>query len=202
MRWDGLMVCSKDWEPRQPQDFVHGIADKQVPPFIRAEQSDYFIPINYTQQPNETIDPTEVLVKAVVKYLGGSFFDSQSALNGAVINAIALNATTTTYTDLEVLAITEVVLVALGRTLSDTVTTTETITTTVAKQLSDFPSISESLQVTGTKVVVESLSLSESTAFLTSSSRAETVSIAESVTRLIVSPTALNGAALNSFGLD
>jgi hypothetical protein len=41
MRWDGLMVCSGDWEI--PQDFVHGVADKQVPPFVRAEQSDSFI---------------------------------------------------------------------------------------------------------------------------------------------------------------
>jgi hypothetical protein len=44
MRWDGLMVCSGDWEPRQPQDFVHGVADKMVPPFTRPEQSDTFIP--------------------------------------------------------------------------------------------------------------------------------------------------------------
>jgi hypothetical protein len=42
LRWDGLMVCSKDWEPRQPQDFVHGVADKQAPPFSRAEQQDTF----------------------------------------------------------------------------------------------------------------------------------------------------------------
>ena len=43
LRWDGLMVCSGDWEPRQPQDFVHGVADKQVPPFARPEQSDSFV---------------------------------------------------------------------------------------------------------------------------------------------------------------
>ena len=42
MRWDGLMGCSGDWEPRQPQDFVHGVADKIVPPFTRPEQSDTF----------------------------------------------------------------------------------------------------------------------------------------------------------------
>jgi hypothetical protein len=42
LRWDGLMVCSGDWEPRQPQDFVHGVADKQAPPFTRAEQQDTF----------------------------------------------------------------------------------------------------------------------------------------------------------------
>jgi len=42
LRWDGLMVCSGDWEPRQPQDFVHGVADKQAPPFTRPEQADTF----------------------------------------------------------------------------------------------------------------------------------------------------------------
>lgn len=43
LRWDGLMVCSGDWEPRQPQDYVHGVADKMVPPFTRSESSDSFI---------------------------------------------------------------------------------------------------------------------------------------------------------------
>jgi len=42
-RWDGLMVCQGDWETRQPQDFVHGVADIQTPPFTRPEQSDQFI---------------------------------------------------------------------------------------------------------------------------------------------------------------
>jgi len=45
LRWDGLMVCSGDWEPRQPQDFVRGVADKQTPPFTRPEQQDVFIPV-------------------------------------------------------------------------------------------------------------------------------------------------------------
>jgi hypothetical protein len=43
LRWDGLMVCSGDWEPRQPQDFVHGVADIQAPPWARPESSDNFI---------------------------------------------------------------------------------------------------------------------------------------------------------------
>ena len=42
-RWDGVMVCSSDWEPRQPQDFVRGVADKQAPPWARPEASDSFI---------------------------------------------------------------------------------------------------------------------------------------------------------------
>ena len=45
LRWDGLMVCPGDWEPRQPQDFVHGVADIQAPPWVRSEQSDQFIPV-------------------------------------------------------------------------------------------------------------------------------------------------------------
>lgn len=44
-RWDGLMVCAGDWEPRQPQDFVRGVADIQAPPYSRPEQEDIFIPV-------------------------------------------------------------------------------------------------------------------------------------------------------------
>lgn len=41
-RWDNLMVCSEDWEPRQPQDFVRGVIDVQTPPWIRDEAQDIF----------------------------------------------------------------------------------------------------------------------------------------------------------------
>ena len=43
LRWDGFMVCSDDWEPRQPQDYVHGVADIQAPKWARPEQTDSFI---------------------------------------------------------------------------------------------------------------------------------------------------------------
>lgn len=201
LRWDGLMTCSADWEIRQPQDFVRGVADIQAPPFTRPESSDYFVPLNYTQQPDETVDVNEVLVKAVVKYLGGAAFDSRSALNGAVINAIALNATTK-YTDLELVEITELVLIELGRVLSDTVTPTESVAKTTTKQLSDSLALSESLQLIETETLVESLSASESNVFLVGKNVAETISLTESVSNLLISPTALNGAALNSLGLD
>jgi len=42
-RWDGLMVCKKDWNPRQPQDFVRGKADPQAPPWSRPEPADVFV---------------------------------------------------------------------------------------------------------------------------------------------------------------
>lgn len=43
MRWDGIMVDERCWEPRQPQDFVRGVADYQAPPFTRPEPEWIFI---------------------------------------------------------------------------------------------------------------------------------------------------------------
>lgn len=34
-RWDGLMVCSEDWETRHPQEFIRPIKDMQKLPFTR-----------------------------------------------------------------------------------------------------------------------------------------------------------------------
>jgi hypothetical protein len=45
-RWDGLMCCDDDWEIRQPQDFVRGVPDTQIAPWLRPEPPDYFIPVN------------------------------------------------------------------------------------------------------------------------------------------------------------
>jgi hypothetical protein len=42
-RWDGLMCCPDDWEIRQPQDFVRGIPDTQIAPWLRPEPNDSFI---------------------------------------------------------------------------------------------------------------------------------------------------------------
>jgi len=44
-RWDGLKVCQDDFEPRQPQDFVRGVADYQAPPWTRPEPQDQFIEV-------------------------------------------------------------------------------------------------------------------------------------------------------------
>jgi len=58
-RWDGLKTCQDDWEPRQPQDFVRGVADYQAPPFTRPEQADTFIPVTiiYDSDGNLPINP-------------------------------------------------------------------------------------------------------------------------------------------------
>jgi hypothetical protein len=48
-RWDGLMCCDDDWEIRQPQDFVRGVPDTQIAPWLRPEPPNYFIPITVSQ---------------------------------------------------------------------------------------------------------------------------------------------------------
>jgi hypothetical protein len=37
------MVDDRCWEPRQPQDFVRGVADYQAPPFTRPQGEEIFI---------------------------------------------------------------------------------------------------------------------------------------------------------------
>jgi hypothetical protein len=37
LEWTGLRVCRDCWEPRNEQDFVQGIADRQAPPWVRPE---------------------------------------------------------------------------------------------------------------------------------------------------------------------
>ncbi len=39
-QWDQLIVRKESWEPRQPQDFVRGVADDQVVPMPRPRQPD------------------------------------------------------------------------------------------------------------------------------------------------------------------
>ena len=42
--WDGLFVCEEDWEPRHPQDFVRGRADKITPSGpIRPDPEETFV---------------------------------------------------------------------------------------------------------------------------------------------------------------
>lgn len=46
MTWDGFLVRKDLWEPRQPQDFVKGVKDKQSVPIARPEADDNFLTAN------------------------------------------------------------------------------------------------------------------------------------------------------------
>lgn len=40
--WQGYYVCPQHWEPRQAQDFVKAMVDKQVPPWTQPLPGDQF----------------------------------------------------------------------------------------------------------------------------------------------------------------
>ena len=86
-RWDGLMCCTQDWEPRQPQDFVRGVDDNQTVPWSRPEPADYFIPIHFT--PSAILIPvTETVTLSTI--VSPNRLKSTKAINGSVLNTITL----------------------------------------------------------------------------------------------------------------
>lgn len=42
--WDGLMVCWRCYEIRQPQDYVRSVPDKQAPPWTRPDSDQFESP--------------------------------------------------------------------------------------------------------------------------------------------------------------
>ena len=46
-RWDSLMVCEKDWETRNPQDFIKLHSERITPPWTRPEPTDAFLEVCY-----------------------------------------------------------------------------------------------------------------------------------------------------------
>jgi hypothetical protein len=86
-RWDGLMCCDDDWEIRQPQDFVRGIADTQIAPWLRSEPSNSFIPFAFTPPAALiSVSETVTLSIAVIK----RDYTNINLINGSVINKITL----------------------------------------------------------------------------------------------------------------
>jgi hypothetical protein len=45
--WQGLMVCSKDYEARHPQDFIKVSPEKAIPEWTRPRTEDSFVEICY-----------------------------------------------------------------------------------------------------------------------------------------------------------
>lgn len=101
-RWDGLMCCRHDWEIRQPQDFVRGVADTQIAPWTRPEPADQFIPIGYwyTVTANAVISKVSLLTKVIPgKTLSATSTSSVSIsklvyVNTKTIDGAPINSTT------------------------------------------------------------------------------------------------------------
>jgi hypothetical protein len=200
------MVCSGDWEVRQPQDYVRGVADIQAPPYVRPEQADVFLPYFFTQYPADELDLNESVSKGFTTRIGGIPLKSNDAINGAYLNRYPLNDTNPLgYVDPEQFTFTENVLFVLGRNLADTLSDpTESLAKTVTKVISDTVSIGETVQLEETEQYLEDLSLGESVYISSSHGIIETVSVAESVSTILVlgASRVINGSALNSLGLD
>lgn len=49
--WDGLYVCKKCFEIRQPQDFVKGVKDNPSVEVSRAETPDEFVEVTFIDYP-------------------------------------------------------------------------------------------------------------------------------------------------------
>lgn len=41
--WEGYYVCPEHWEARQPQDFVRGVPDSQVPAWTQPMPANVFV---------------------------------------------------------------------------------------------------------------------------------------------------------------
>jgi hypothetical protein len=204
-RWDGLMVCSGDWEVRQPQDYVRGVADIQAPPYVRPEQADVFLPYFFTQYPSEEIPVVETTAKNAIKTIG-VLTTTAAVLNGNVLNGdLAINATSFDDYNPERALLSESILLILGRPLTDTLSTpTESLAKVVTKNLYETVPVSETLALVEEEMYVEDLAVSESVRLVTTHGIIETVSVAESVSVILTlaASRAINGSALNSLELD
>ncbi len=76
MEWTGLMVCSADWDPRHPQDFVRGVPDNQTVAIARPEPADVFIG-------DSDYDVTDVLLLEGAPYAATDKFLLEGAPYGA-----------------------------------------------------------------------------------------------------------------------
>lgn len=90
-RWDGLKTCSDDWEPRQPQDFVRGVADTQAPPWTRPEQANSFLPITLVYDNNGLPFITPLVSQSIASIL--TFFIRGRQFLPTVISTVTMNRT-------------------------------------------------------------------------------------------------------------
>lgn len=42
--WKGYWVCPDHWEPREAQDFVRGVPERQTPPWVQPQPAPKFAP--------------------------------------------------------------------------------------------------------------------------------------------------------------
>jgi hypothetical protein len=186
-RWDGLMVCSYDFEIRQPQDFVRGAVDKIAIPWARTEASDEFIAINYTtsiEEPNTLIEdfstavskivPNDVVItpdRATDEGLGLSFLGKYSIAGSGTasgyshtlgLSEVIVSVLTKNIVITETLSLSETEIKAVSKVSSEAVVLTEVELKAAGKTLAETSNLSETSFKTISKTILETTTISES----------------------------------------
>lgn len=154
-RWDGLMVCSEDWNPRQSLDFVRPNPDKITVPWTRPRPADVFIPVTYNERlyENVSIEDTVTTAADFNRYIGQVLFPTDAdVVNGSYLNLLAVNASSIDAappSNPETISLSEAISSSVGFNvaLTDSVALSETITEIEGEFSIDSVSISESVNI-------------------------------------------------------
>ena len=155
-RWDGLMTCPHDWEPRHPQDFLRSVPDRQAVPWSRPETPDVFVPTLWDRYINEIINVYEQLEHAATynRFIPHQDVLQQLPPNNRALNDQVLNwgvlggADSATPNMDETVFLSEGLIINGTKALSDSMTMTEDLMAISASALNDSVSSSEYLSVT------------------------------------------------------
>ena len=155
-RWDGLMVCPNDWEPRHPQDFLRAVPDRQAVPWSRPETPDVFVPTTWDRYFDDLIQVNEQLQHAsnYVRYI--PFMDvlqtqppTMRPLNSQALNwGVLGGADSAQPLTAETVFMSEGLIINGTKALTDVTTMSETLMAISATAINDFVGNSEYLSVT------------------------------------------------------
>lgn len=155
-RWDGLMVCPNDWEPRHPQDFLRAVPDRQAVPWSRPETPDVFIPFDWDKYINETIGVQDVIqsIASYVRYIPSMDVLQLLPPTMRPLNTFALNGNLLGGADsaqpltAETIHNSETLVINFTKKLADTSTMSESLTAILGTALFDSTHPTEYLSVT------------------------------------------------------
>lgn len=155
-RWDGLMVCPNDWEPRHPQDFLRSVPDRQAVPWARPETPDVFVPSTRLILLDDGTLVTDLLEHTAVYNRFIPFQDVLQTMppDWRALNCQALNwgvlggADSATPNMDETVFMADSLVITPTKALSDTTTMSETLMAISASALNDNVSTDEYLSVT------------------------------------------------------
>lgn len=97
--WDGLYVCERCWDYRNPQDYVRGVRDNMSVPISRPPAPNDFIqPMPVTEIPVITLSFIKSLLKSLAVSVSSTCYlrpiKYPKTSTQKVVNGFALNTTT------------------------------------------------------------------------------------------------------------